>query len=174
MVYFIRFRDLIIKDLLIFIWANLVYVLGFIRSDPNIFGPPSFDVNPHPTLILAWNPFLIFLKLIFRICLNWSSSNRSSLRLLSGVHCEFSLLLLPSLCPRCESEELRLKWVFHCILLMNSTILSIRDRMNSCFPGDRIFFEEYSGVNLSIFHVFLIFLRFFLLKFSTECSTSSK
>ena len=48
MVYCIGFRD-IINDLLIFIWANLVYVLGFIRSDPNIFEfPHSFNIPLHP------------------------------------------------------------------------------------------------------------------------------
>ena len=51
MVYSIGFCDLIIKDLLIFIWAYLIYVLRFIHSNPIFSGfPHSFNIPPHPHL----------------------------------------------------------------------------------------------------------------------------
>ena len=73
----------------------------------------DFLIPSMSPLILGWNPFLIFLKLIFCIRPNRSSLNGSSLRLLGGVLCEFNL-----------------------------TILSVRDRMNSCFPGNGIFLKS--------------------------------
>ena len=56
MVYFIGFRDLIIKDLLIFICANLIYILKSLSSDPNLLAfSYTFDVPSHSRLVCIFN-----------------------------------------------------------------------------------------------------------------------
>ena len=108
-----------------------------------------FLMRSMSSLIFAWNVFLEFMNSIFRIIPNRSFSNWSSPLLLGGVLCDFNLLA-PGFCSSFRAAGLRWKWAFHRILLITSTILFVKDRTKSCFPGNGMFFREYFGVNFSI------------------------
>ena len=109
----------------------------------------DFLIRSMSSLNFAWNEFLEFMNSIFRIMPNRSLSNWSSPLLIGGVLCDFNLLV-PGFCSSFVVAGLRWKWAFHRILLIKSTILSVKDRTNSCFPGNGMFFREYFGVNFSI------------------------
>ena len=100
-----------------------------------------------------------FMNSIFRIMPNRSLSNWSSPLLLGVVLCDFNLLA-PGFCSSFVAAGLRWKWAFHRILLIKSTILSVKDRTNSCFPGNGMFVREYFGVIFS--SISFLFLFFFI------------